>query len=88
MSCSDERRGLNQKRGMRKTERGRRWRRQKQGIRRAKSTAVDFANQKCFQGTKKPPSMGRWIAESMMDPVAIVNADQYSDFISIVLHSP
>ena len=59
MSCSDERRGLNQKRGMRKTERGRRWRRQKQGIRRLKSTAVDFKILKCFQGTKKPPGKGR-----------------------------
>ena len=53
MSCSDERRGLNQKRGMRKTERGRRWRRQKQGVRRLKSTAVDFKILKCFQGNKK-----------------------------------
>lgn len=55
MSCSGERRGLNQKRGMRKTERGRRWRRQKQGIRRLKSTAVDFKILKCFQGTKNRP---------------------------------
>ena len=40
------------------------------------------------QHKKKPPGEGRRMAESMMDPVAIVNADQYSDFISIVLHSP
>jgi len=59
MSCSGERRGLNQKRGMRKTERGKRWRRQKQGVRRLKSTAVDFKILKCFQGAKKPPGEGR-----------------------------
>jgi hypothetical protein len=32
MSCSDERRGLNQKRGMRKTERGKRRQRRKRRI--------------------------------------------------------
>lgn len=87
MSCSDERRGLNQKRGMRRTERGKRWRIQKQGVRRAKLTMVNFANQKCFQGTKKPPGKGRQI-KSLPQDTFFMTANQYSDFISIVLHSP